>query len=173
MTIAPIVTPDAYLASLPADRRATIATVRALILRRLPEGYHERVAYGMLTYEVPLERYPTTYNKQPLFYLGLASKKNYYTLHLLAAYMGPQRDAVEKAFAASGKRLDMGKGCLRFKSVDDLPLEAIGDVIAALPVDRWIATYEASRAATSKPAKAAKAKAKTTAKTAKKRSRSA
>ena len=162
-----IASPDAYLASLPSDRRATISTVRDMILRRLPEGYRERVAYGMLTYEVPLERYPTTYNKQPLFYLGLASKKNYYTLHLLSAYMGPQRQAVEQAFAAAGKRLDMGKGCLRFKSVDDLPLEAIGDVIAALPVDRWIATYEASRASASRPAKGAKAKATT--KTAKKR----
>jgi Domain of unknown function (DU1801). len=146
--------------------------VRELILRRLPAGYQERVAYGMLTYEVPLERYPTTYNNQPLFYIGLASKKNHYTLHLLAAYMGSQRTAVEEAFAAAGKRLDMGKGCLRFKSIDDLPLEAIGDVIAALPVDRWIATYEASRAATSRPVAATKAKPKTTAKkatTAKKR----
>jgi uncharacterized protein DUF1801 len=135
-----------YLAELPAERRAVIAAVRKVIRRNLPKGYREVMNWGGIAYELPLKRYPNTYNGQPLCYAGLAAQKNYYALYLMGCY-GDKRLAQElrDAFRQAGKKLDMGKACVRFKSVDRLPLDAIGRIIAAVPPDKYIAAYEKSR----------------------------
>ena len=135
-----------YLASLPEDRRKVIAKVRSVIRKHLPKGYEEKVTYGIISYQVPLETLPDTYNGQPLCYAALAAQKNHNSLYLMCAYGdAKQRAKLEQAFKTAGKKLDMGKACVRFKSADDLPLPAIGKLIAAVPPAQYIATYEASR----------------------------
>ena len=143
MVRSPAATVDAYLAELPEERRAVIAGVRTLIRKHLPKGYEESVNWGMLCYQIPLARYPDTYNGQPLGYVALASQKNYCALYLMAVYMNPARmKALQEAFAKSGKKLDMGKSCLRFRTLDDLPLDAIGELIASTPPEQFIAMNE-------------------------------
>ncbi len=139
-------TPEAYLAELPRERRADIAAVRDVIRKNLPEGYGESVNWGMISYGVPLERYPSTYNKQPLCYVGLAAQKNYNALYLMRVYGDKaQEKRLRDAFKKAGKKLDMGKSCVRFKKAEDLPLDTIGEIVASTPVDKWIAVYESSR----------------------------
>lgn len=138
--------PDGFLERLPVARRAEAERLRALIRERLPLGYEEAVVKDMLVYQVPLERYPDTYNRHPLWYIALASEKSYLSLHLMSIY--GDRDVglrLERAFAAAGKKLNMGKACIRFTSADDLELDAVGDAIASMPVDRWIAIAKAAR----------------------------
>jgi hypothetical protein len=151
-------TVEGYLASLPAERRAVVSAVRDLVLQHLPDGYREWMAWGMIGYGIPLERYPDTYNGQPLCYVALAAQKNYYSLYLTCAY-NDEADAqrLKDAFARAGKTLDMGKSCVRFKSLQDLPLPAIGDLIASVPPDRFIERYERIRAEprAARPAKSA------------------
>lgn len=137
-------TVEEYLAELPEERRRVVSTVRDAVLHHLPEGYRESMAYGMIGYSVPLERYPVTYNGQPLSFAALAAQKNYYALYLTCVYGSPQREReLREAFAAAGKKLDMGKSCIRFKSADDLPLDAIGRIIASTPPEALIAQHEA------------------------------
>ena len=131
-----------YLKELPADRRAVIRKVRGVIRKHLPKGYKEGMTFGMITWVVPLAVLPDTYNKQPLIYAGLAAQKNNYALYLMAVY-GDR--ALEKwwkaAYLASGKRLDMGKSCVRFKSLDHLPLDVVGECIARVPLEDYVARY--------------------------------
>ena len=142
-------TVEEYLAELPGDRRTVIASVRDLVNRHIPDGYVEAMSWGMIAWEVPLSRYPTTYNKQPLPYVALAAQKQYYALYLTVCYANSAQDVVlRNAYADAGIKLDMGKSCLRFKKPDDLLPEVIGRVIASTPVDTLIAQYEASRART-------------------------
>jgi len=139
-------TPAEYLAQLPAARRAELERVREVVRRRLPPGYVEALRSGMIVYEVPLERYPDTYNGQPLWYAALAAQKNYLTLHLLTVYgSGPLKTRLEDGFRAAGKRLDMGKACIRFKAADDLALDVVGDVVASVPLERFVAVAQAAR----------------------------
>jgi hypothetical protein len=140
-------TVEAYLQELPEDRREVVSTVRDLILRSLPDGYTETMAWGMISYGIPLERYPTTYNGQPLGYAALAAQKNNYSLYLMGVYADPEQEAaLREAFRREGKKLDMGKSCVRFKKTADLPLDAIGELIGATTPEQYIARYEASRA---------------------------
>jgi len=135
-----------YLAELPPERRAVVAAVRTMVLRHLPSGYQESMGWGMINYGIPLSRYAETGNGQPLCYAGLAAQKNHYALYLMCAYAdSKQHAALAKAFEKAGKRMDMGKSCLRFKQAEDLPLEAVGKVIASMPPDDYIALFEASR----------------------------
>ena len=128
-----------YLSSLPADRRDSIEQVRRVILKNLPKGYEEAINWGMLVYQVPLSRLPETYNGQPLCYAALAPHKNYISLHLMNVYGdGMIADWFKSAFRASGKRLDMGKSCVRFKTADDLPLDVVGEAIARTPSDAFV-----------------------------------
>jgi hypothetical protein len=139
-------TVEEYLQELPADRREVMERVRQVILDNLPPGYQETMNWGMISYEVPLARYPKTYNKQPLGYLALAAQKNFYTLYLMAAYAGSMQEGwLEEQFAAAGKKLDMGKSCLHFRKLDDLPMDVIAEAIAMVGVDDFIAQYEKSR----------------------------
>ncbi len=136
-------TVDQYLAELPEERRTAIDAVRRTILKNLPEGYEEAMNWGMISYQVPLDTYPETYNGQPLMYAALASQKNYMAVYLTGIYMSESsRKDFEKAYKATGKRLDAGKSCVRFRKLDDLPLRLIGDVIAATSVDALIARVE-------------------------------
>jgi hypothetical protein len=137
---------DEYLDDLPADRRDAIAAVRAVVRKNLPKGYSEFVSWGMINYGVPLSRFPNTYNGQPLCYAALAAQKNYCSLYLMSVYGDKKHEArLRDGFKAAGKKLDMGKSCVRFKSSDDLPLDVVGELIAAVPAEKWIAIYEASR----------------------------
>jgi len=139
-------TVEEYLASLPEDRRAAVSKVRAVILANLPDGYEEGMQYGMIGYYVPLEDYPDTYNGQPLGYIALASQKNYMSLYLMSVYSDTRRaQAFTQQYKATGKKLDMGKSCVRFKSLDDLPLDLIADTVASVPVDKFLGEYEESR----------------------------
>ncbi len=139
-------TVPAYLAELPADRRKSLAAVRRVVRAHLPKGYKEVMRWGLISYEVPLARYPDTYNGQPLCYAGLAAQKHYLAIYLMCAYQQPKLLARLKAhFKASGKKLDMGKCCLRFRAASDLPLPLIGEIIAAVPMSRFIAQAQAVR----------------------------
>ena len=135
-----------YLSSLPPDRRAEVERVRDMVNAALPPGYEEVMAYGMIGWILPLRAYPDTYNKQPLTYAALAAQKNAYSLYLTCAYADPAAaKRLQDAAAAKGRKLDMGKSCIRFKHADDLPLKAIAADIAATPPDEFIALYEKAR----------------------------
>lgn len=141
-----VTTIDEYLAALDGDRRATIDAVRAVVLASLPAGYEESFRWGMLSYEVPLHRYPDTYNGKPLMYAALGAQKRYTSLYLTSVYSDPDKlERFVTAYRATGKRLDMGKSCVRFRTLDDLPLDVVADAIGATSVDEFVAAYEASR----------------------------
>jgi uncharacterized protein YdhG (YjbR/CyaY superfamily) len=137
---------EEYLAGLPDDRREAITRVREAILANLPEGYEEAMNWGMVSYQVPLDVYPETYNGQPLMYAALASQKNYMAVYLSSIYSNDgARERFETAYKESGKRYDVGKSCVRFRALEDLPLDLIGDAIRATPIDDFIDTYEGGR----------------------------
>jgi len=141
------VTVQEYLEGLPDDRRAAIEAVRATILANLSEGYEEGIQYGMLGYYVPHSVYPAGYHcdpKQPLGFAALGSKKTGMTLHLVCVYADSELSAwFRQAYQESGKKLDMGQGCVRFKKLDDLPLDVIGELIRRMPASKWIEINEA------------------------------
>lgn len=141
-------TVEDYIAQQPVERRAVVSAVRELVRRNLPKGYVETTNGKLINYEIPLERYPKTYNRQPLSYIAFAPQKNYYALYLMGVY---QNEKLQKDLAASfkrvGKKLDMGKSCLRFKTLEDLDLDAVARAIASTPPEKFIADYEAARAA--------------------------
>jgi hypothetical protein len=137
-------TVEGYLADLPDDRRAAISTLRELILANLPEGYDEMMLYGMISYVIPLADHPDTYNGQPIAYLSLASQKRHMALYLNGVY--GDRDADFRArYEATGRKLDMGKSCLRFTKLDDVALDVVADEIGRLTPDALIAQYEDAR----------------------------
>jgi hypothetical protein len=139
-------TVEAYLDQLPEDRRAALSAVRAVILKNLPKGYEEAMNWGAISYQIPLERYPDTYNGQPLCYAGLASQKNHMAVYLMCAY-GSNAIAMwlREEFRKAGKKLDMGKACIRFKKLDDLPLNVIGKAVKKVSPKAYIEYYETSR----------------------------
>ena len=135
-----------FLAELPPARRTELERVRSVVREHLPAGYAETVTRGMIVYEVPLERYADTYNGHALWYAALASQKAGLTLHLMAAYGSPVlTQKLQDGFKAAGKKLDMGKACIRFRTADDLALDAVAEVIASTPVDRFVAFAQAAR----------------------------
>jgi hypothetical protein len=140
-------TPEAYLSELPPERAELVARLRDLINANLPDGYVEGMNWGMISWEVPSKRYPDTYNGQPLVYAGLAAQKSYTALYLNCVYASEERTERLKAqWAASGKKLDMGKSCLRFKRPEDVAEDVLAETIRSIPLDRFIAEYEAGRA---------------------------
>ncbi|MDH5236356.1 MAG: DUF1801 domain-containing protein [Acidimicrobiia bacterium] len=135
--------PEQYLAELPDDRREQLAAVRDVILANLPDGYVEQMGWGMIAYVIPLGRYADTYNGQPLLFAALASQKNHMAVYLSNVYADEKSlDWFREAYLATGKRLDMGKSCVRFKRLDQLPLEVIGQAIARTPVEEFLEHYE-------------------------------
>jgi len=136
-----------YLTELPKEKREVLAAVRKVIQKHLPRGYREAMAWGMIAYAIPLERYPATYNGQPLCYAALAAQKNYFALYLTCAYGDPgEAQKLRDGFRKAGKKLDMGKSCVRFRRLEDLPLDVIGDVIASTSPEAYITRYEGARA---------------------------
>jgi hypothetical protein len=142
----------AYLDSLPADRRAALSTVRATIRKNLPRGFVEGMGYGMITYHVPLEVFPDTYNRQPLCVAALASQKSYMSAYLMACVDPATERWFQAAYAATGKKLDMGKSCLRFKRVEDVALDVVGAMIARVTPRELIARHEEVHGDKKKPA---------------------
>jgi hypothetical protein len=121
--------------------------VRDVVNAHLPAGYAEQMDWGMISWVVPLADYPTTYNKKPLCYAALASQKNHMALYLMGLYTdGPEETWFRRQYAERGMRLDMGKSCVRFKRLEDLPLDVVGEVIGMIEPGDLIARYEASRA---------------------------
>ncbi|MGC9940630.1 MAG: DUF1801 domain-containing protein [Verrucomicrobiota bacterium] len=135
-----------YLKKLPPDRREAIDAMRGVILANLPKGYEECLSYGMIGYVVPHSIYPKGYlcnPKVPLPFVNLGSQKNHMAIHLMCCYVDPKLKAwFEKAWKDTGKKFDMGGGCVRFKKLADVPLEVIGQLVASLPVDVYIRRIE-------------------------------
>jgi hypothetical protein len=139
-------TVEEYLAELPEDRRETVSAVRDLIVANLPDGYDEGMLWGMIAYFVPLSRTGKTYNGQPLSYVALASQKNYISLYLTSVYQGDRAQGFQDEFRATGKKLDMGKSCVRFRKLDDLPLDLIAREIASIQADDFVTKAKAYHA---------------------------
>lgn len=135
-----------YLASLSADQRKVVGAARALVRKHLPRGYKESMGFGAICWSVPLSKFPDTYNKQPLCYASLAAQKNYTSLYLMMAYGDPKKYAwLKEQFEKAGKKMDMGKSCLHFKSLDDIPVDAVAKLIASHTADQWVAIYKKAR----------------------------
>lgn len=138
-----------YLSELDDTRCEAISTVRNIVLENLPDGYEEMMLFGMIAYAVPLSTFPDTYNKQPLMYAALASQKRHMALYLTNVYGDGSLEAwFRERYKATGKRLDMGKSCVRFRKLDDLPLDLVGETIAKTPIDEFLEIYKASRTGT-------------------------
>jgi len=135
-------TVEGYLADLEPERRDIVRAVYDIVHAAMPVGYDEGVAWGMITWSVPLERFPETYNGQPLAYLSLAAQKRHYALYLMGPYIdGDREQDFRERWQAGGRTLDMGKSCLRFKRIEDLDLELVSEVVASMPVEDFLATY--------------------------------
>src|ERR1041384_558843 len=156
----PATTVAQYLAALPADRRAAISPVRKVINDNLPNGYAESIQFGMICWYVPLSLYPEGYGenkKVPLPLLALASQKSGMVLHFLCFYGHPTLSTwFTSEYKKSGKKLDMGKGCVRFKSLEDLALDVVGRTVARVPAEEHMANYQAARAIMGKGKSSAK-----------------
>lgn len=140
-------TVEEYVKGLPEERRKAITAVRKVILANLPKGFEECMSYGMIGYVVPHSLYPKGYHcnpKLPLPYANLASQKGHMSLYLMTVYADVKTEQwFRKAWLAAGKKLDMGKACVRFKRLEDVPLEVVGQIIARTPVKDYVARYEA------------------------------
>ncbi|MDA0264813.1 MAG: DUF1801 domain-containing protein [Chloroflexi bacterium] len=146
MTQADAQTVGGYLQQLQDDRRETISVVRDAILENLPVGYEETFQHGMISYIIPLSTYPKTYNGSPLVFAALASQKSYMTVYLMNIYGSEsEKEWFVERFKATGKKLDMGRSCVRFKNLDDLPIDLIGEAVSRTPVSAFIQLYESSR----------------------------
>ena len=137
---------EEYLASLPEDRREAITAIREVILKNLPKGYEEGVQWGMPSYFVPLSEYPSGYNcqpDQPLPFVGFASQKNHMAFYGFCIYIDDAlKDRFISGWKKTGKKLDMGKSCVRFKKLEDVPLKVIGDAVKRVPMKKYIKQYE-------------------------------
>lgn len=135
-----------YLGELPTERAAVVSTVRDLVNEHLPPGFDETMRWGMISWEVPLERYPDTYNGQPLSVVSLAAQKQVTSLYLMCVYIDPNGErALRNVYAAAGMKLDFGKSCLRFKSLDRFLPEAVIPILERSSVEALIGSYEAAR----------------------------
>jgi hypothetical protein len=137
---------DAYLDELEPERRAVLAPVVELVRTAVPAGYEESLAHGMPTWSVPLARLPRTYNGEPLPYVAVAAQKRHFSLYLMGLYAGVEQELdFRRRWTASGRALDMGKSCLRFRALDDLDTELLAEAIASTGVDDDVALYESVR----------------------------
>lgn len=139
-----------YIKSLPSERAIVISEIRALVNKHIKSGFVETMGWGGISWEIPLSRYPNTYNKQPLNYIGLAAQKNSYSLYLMSCYVSEKEGKeFEAAYTLSGKRMDVGKCCVRFRKIEDLPLPLIVKYIKRYSLKEFIEVYESSRASCS------------------------
>lgn len=145
-------TPDEYIAGLPEDRKFAMSELRKVIKKNLPKGFKETIGYGHLGWVVPFETYPAGYHcdpTQPLPFLGIASQKNFIALYSMAIYSLPkQLDWFQTEWPKhTSRKLDMGKSCIRFKKVDDIPLKLIGELATQVTPSDWIEIYELQKPA--------------------------
>lgn len=156
----PIVDPAvaAYLDALPEPRRSDVRALRDVMADALPEGYVEGIQYGMIGYFVPHARYPLGYHcdpKQPVPFASLAAQKGHIGLYLFCVYLDEARkDAFAAAWTRDGRKLDMGKGCVRVKRAADVPLDVLAATLAAIPVEAFLERYEAGLPASVKAKRA-------------------
>ena len=137
------VTVKAYLDELPPERRAAMSRVRTVVRKHLPVGIVETMRWGMISYEVPLSVVPDTYNGQPLAFAGLASQKNAMSLYLMSVYADEALSTwFTDEYRATGKRLDMGKSCVRFRTLDDLPLDLVGEAVGKVTLEEFVERYQ-------------------------------
>jgi Domain of unknown function (DU1801) len=142
---------EEYLRELSPEREAALRAIVDVVRANLPPGYRESMQYGMIAWTVPLERLPQTYNRKPLAYIALASQKQYISLYLNHVYGDPAAERwFREAYEATGKRLNMGKSCVRFRHLEDLPLDLIGQAVARTSVDEYVAAYRAVRGGTAR-----------------------
>ncbi len=153
-----------YLAELPDERRKDLEVVRQVILKNLDKDYEEGIQYGMIGYYVPHRLYPAGYHcdpKQPLPFACLASQKNYMSLYLMCVYGESNLTRwFQQAWAETGKKLDMGKACVRFKNSEDLALDVIAEAIRRVPAQKYVDHCEAARKTTTKQSPKGKSKAR-------------
>ena len=132
-----------YLNELEPDRRKTILAVHKVIQDNIPYGFEETMNWGMICFEVPLKTYPKTYNKKPLINIALAAQKNYNSLYLMSAYTDEKLlSELKLGFDEAGLKMNMGKSCIRFKKLEDIPLDTIGSVISKVSLEEFITFYE-------------------------------
>ena len=140
-------TVEEYLADLDDDRRAQIEPVYRLVRDAMPDGYAEAVAYGMITWSVPLTTFPNTYNGQPLGYVGLAAQKRHNSLYLMGLYSDSEAaERFRERWTEDGRRLDMGKSCLHFRDPQDLRSDLVTETVASMPPEALIELHEQARA---------------------------
>lgn len=140
-------TPDAYIAELPAERKEAMQTLRKEVLKNFPKGFQETMGYGMMGYVVPHSLYPKGYHckpSDPLPFAGFASQKNFISFYHMGLYADPN---LLKWFVAeypkhTDAKLDMGKSCIRFKKMDDIPYKLIGELMKKMSTKQWIELYE-------------------------------
>ena len=140
-------TPDQYVEEHPNDRKEVIQRLRTILKENLPVGYEEEISYGMIGYVVPYSIYPAGYAvkpKVPLPLINLASQKNHVALYHMAVYAVPGiAEWFQTEYPKHCKtKLDMGKGCIRLKKMDDIPYDLIGELARKVDVQTWIDTYE-------------------------------
>ncbi len=144
-------TPDEYLTELDPTRREAISAVRSVILDNLPDGYEEVMQYGMISYVVPSSVVPETYNGQQLMYIALASQKQYMSLYLTSVYTDESlSDWFKERYLATGKKINMGKSCVRFRKLEDLPLDLVAEVTALTPLAKFVEETESYRSGQSR-----------------------
>ena len=160
------VTITQYLAALPKDRRDAIQAVRKVIRANLDPKLKEVIQYGAIGYVVPHSVYSAGYHcdpKQPLPFAGIASQKNHMSIHLFCIYTAEdEQRRFRDAWVKSGKRLDMGKSCARFRKIEDVPLDVVGKTVKRITAKKFIAAYEAALAESSRPARKKTSKNKAT-----------
>jgi uncharacterized protein YdhG (YjbR/CyaY superfamily) len=136
----------AYLEELPAERREVVSKVRDVVRENLPKGYEEIMGHGMIMYSVPLKVLPDTYNGHPPCYAALAAQKNHYAIYLMCVYgIAERARKFQDDFRTTGKKLDMGEACVRFRKLADFPLDLIGKIIGSVPMEKYVAFYRKSR----------------------------
>lgn len=140
-------TPDQYIAELPEDRKPAMEKLRSIFLENIPKGFEEQMGYGMLGFVVPFSLYPSGYHcdsKQPLPFAGMASQKNFIALYHMGIYANPELlDWFVSEYPKHSKqKLDMGKSCIRFKKMDQIPYELIAELMQKISIQDWISTYE-------------------------------
>ena len=140
-------TPEEYIQNLPEDRISPVRKIRQIILKNLPKGFEEGIGYGMLSYHVPKTIYPAGYHcdtKLPLPFMNVASQKNFVALHHMGMYANPEllEWFVTEYPKHSSKKLDMGKSCVRFKKMEDIPYDLIGELVTKMSVQDWVDLYE-------------------------------
>lgn len=136
-------TVEEYLNELEPQKHEIISSVLKVIRENIPEGFEETMNWGMICFEVPLATYPKTYNKKPLMNVALAAQKNYNSLYVMSAYTDDALlDELKKGFADNNLKMNMGKSCIRFKKLEDIPLDTIGSLISKVSLEKFIAYYE-------------------------------